>query len=101
MRLAVPILLLLAPALGGCVPMMAASAVGMAAQGAQGRPVSNEQLQPKARETCSAEAARYGAVHVIDVEQAAPDHADPLSRLPLLRPAAIRRLQASLCDASR
>ncbi len=41
----------------------------MAAQGARGRPVSNEALQPQAREACSARAAQYGAVHVIDVEQ--------------------------------
>jgi hypothetical protein len=62
-------LLLIAPALSGCVPMMAASAVSMAAEGARGRPVSNEGLQPQAREACSAQAARYGAVNVIDVEQ--------------------------------
>jgi hypothetical protein len=66
-----PILLLLVPALGGCVPVMAASAVGMAAQSAQGRPVSNEYLHPQAREACSAQAAQFGTVHVIDVEQAA------------------------------
>jgi hypothetical protein len=48
---------------------MAVSALGMAAQGARGRPVSNEALHPQAREACSAQAARYGAVHVIDVEQ--------------------------------
>jgi hypothetical protein len=48
---------------------MAVSALGMAAQSARGRPVSNEALQPQAREACSAQAARYGAVHVIDVEQ--------------------------------
>jgi hypothetical protein len=66
-----PILLLFGPVLSGSVPAMAASAVGMAAQGAQGRPVSNEHLQPQAREACSAQAAPYGTVHVIDVEQAA------------------------------
>jgi hypothetical protein len=59
-------------ALGGCLPMMAASAVGMAAQSARGRPVGNEQLRPAARDACSAEAAQYGAVHVIDVQQASP-----------------------------
>jgi hypothetical protein len=58
-----------APGLSGCIAGMAASAVGMAARGAQGRPVSNEMLQPQAREACSAQAAHYGAVHVIDVEQ--------------------------------
>jgi hypothetical protein len=65
----VGLLLLVAPALGGCVPMMAASALGMAARSAQGRPVSTEQLQPQAREQCTARAAQYGTVHIIDVEQ--------------------------------
>ena len=45
------------------------SALGMAANSARGRPVSNEELKPQAREQCSAQAAKYGAVHVIDVEQ--------------------------------
>ena len=57
------------PLLGGCVASMAVSALGMAAQSARGRPVSNEALQPQAREQCSAQAAQYGAVNVIDVEQ--------------------------------
>lgn len=60
-----------APALAGCVPMMAASAAGMAARSAQGRPASNEALQPGAREACSVRAAQYGTVHIIDVEQRA------------------------------
>src|SRR5436853_288365 len=69
-RLSGPFLFLpLTLALGGCVPMMAASAVGMVAQQARGRPVSNEGLQPQARDACSAQASHYGAVHVIDVEQ--------------------------------
>lgn len=63
------LLLLVAPALSGCLPMMAASAVGMAAQSARGRPVSNEALQAQAREQCSANAAHFGTVNVIDVEQ--------------------------------
>jgi hypothetical protein len=58
-----------APALSGCLPMMAVSAASMAARAAQGKPTSNEGLQPQARDACSAEAAKYGAVHVIDVEQ--------------------------------
>jgi hypothetical protein len=57
------------PALGGCVPMMAASAVSMVGQAAEGRPVSNEALQPEARDACMAQAARYGTVNLIDVEQ--------------------------------
>jgi hypothetical protein len=66
-----PILLLILPAISGCVPMMAVSAASMVARSAQPKPVSNEALQPKAREACSAQAAQYGAVHVIYVEQPA------------------------------
>jgi hypothetical protein len=57
------------PALAGCLPMMAVSAASMAAQGAAGTPVSNAELQPNARDACTARAAPYGEVHVIDVEQ--------------------------------
>ena len=53
----------------GCVAGMAASAVGMAARSAQGRPASNEHLKPAATQECSARAAPYGTVHIIDVEQ--------------------------------
>lgn len=49
--------------------MMAASAVSMVGQAAEGRPVSNEALQPQARDACTAQAAQYGTVTVIDVEQ--------------------------------
>lgn len=56
-------------ALGGCVPMMAASAVSMAASGARGAPVSNAHLAPAAEAACRQRAAAHGAVHVIDVEQ--------------------------------
>jgi hypothetical protein len=49
--------------------MMAASAAGMAVQASQGTPVDNQALQPQARAACSAQAAQYGAVHVIDVQQ--------------------------------
>jgi hypothetical protein len=61
--------LTMAPVLGGCVPMMALSAAQMVGQAAQGTPKDNQQLQPNARQACSAMAAQYGAVNVIDVEQ--------------------------------
>jgi len=66
-----PLILLpaLASALGGCVPMMAVSAASMAVEGAAGTPVGNASLGPQAREDCSAQAAQYGTVNVIDVEQ--------------------------------
>ena len=56
-------------ALGGCVAGMAASAISMAARSAQGRPASNEHLKPDAEKACSAQAAQYGVVRIIDVEQ--------------------------------
>jgi hypothetical protein len=68
-RLTLLVLLSPIPALGSCVPMMAASAVSMVGEAAEGRPVSNEALQPQARDACTAQAARYGTVAVIDVEQ--------------------------------
>jgi hypothetical protein len=61
------------PVLAGCVPMMAASAVTTVARSAQGRPVSNEGYQSTARDQCTAQAAQYGAVNVIDVEQHSVD----------------------------
>ena len=71
MKLSTKLLLLAAamPALSGCVAGMAASAIGMAARSARGTPVGNEALQPQARAACEAQAARYGTVHIIDVEQ--------------------------------
>lgn len=71
MKRLVPISVLAAasPALTGCLPMMAVSAASMAAQGAEGRPESNAALQPQVRDACSRQAAKYGAVSIIDVEQ--------------------------------
>jgi hypothetical protein len=62
-------LLGMVPLVSGCVPMMAASALSAAAQKAQGTPTDNQSLQPQAREACTAQAAQYGSVHIIDVEQ--------------------------------
>jgi len=59
--------------LGGCVAGMVASAAGMAMNAAKGHPQSNAQLQPAAQAACSARAAQYGAVHVIDVVQQSVD----------------------------
>lgn len=56
--------------LGGCLPMMAAKAVGMAASGARGAPASNAHLASTAEAACKQLAAPHGTVHVIDVQQA-------------------------------
>lgn len=64
--------LLLLP-LGGCVAGMVAGAAGMAAREAQGAPQSNAAYLPQARAACTARAAAYGEVKVIDVAQEAID----------------------------
>jgi hypothetical protein len=56
-------------AVAGCLPMMAASAVDTVARASQKAPVSNEQLAPQARDACTVQAAQYGTVNIIDVEQ--------------------------------
>jgi len=56
-------------ALGGCAAGIAASAVGMAVRSARSEPRSNAHLGSMAARACSAHAAQYGTVHVIDVEQ--------------------------------
>jgi len=66
--LAVPFLAA-ALALGGCVAGIASSAVGMAVRSAKGEPEGNQHLQPAARQACTAEASKHGAVHIIDVQQ--------------------------------
>jgi hypothetical protein len=57
------------PLLSACVAGMAASAISMAAKSGQRAPLSNQELQPQAREACTARAAQYGTAHVIDVVQ--------------------------------
>jgi hypothetical protein len=58
--------------LGGCLPMLAASAVSTVVRSAQGTPQGNAHLASTAAEQCSARAAQYGVVNVIDVQQATP-----------------------------
>jgi hypothetical protein len=62
-----------AMAVSGCVAGMVASAAGMAMQSARGTPQSNEHLQPRAVAACSARAAPYGTVKIIDVVQQSVD----------------------------
>ncbi|MEN2785720.1 hypothetical protein ACFOKI_11085 [Sphingomonas qilianensis] len=64
-------LLISTVSLGGCVAGIATSAVGMAVRGTRAAPQDNSALAPNARDACSAQAARYGAVHIIDMQQVA------------------------------
>ena len=67
--LLVPVPLVCAITLSGCMASLAASALGAAANSAQGKPQSNEHLQTEARQACSSHAGRYGTPRIIDVEQ--------------------------------
>ena len=59
--------------LGGCVAGIATSAVGMAVRSARGEPENNAALSPTAVQACTARAAPYGAVKLIDMQQVAVD----------------------------
>ncbi len=56
-------------AVAGCLPMMAASAVDTVARASQKAPGGNGELAPQARDACTVQAAQYGTVNIIDVEQ--------------------------------
>ena len=66
-------LLLATVPLGGCVAGLATSAVGMAVRSARGEPQDNAALLPTAVQACSARAAPYGTVKVIDKQQVSID----------------------------
>ncbi len=68
-KLLLPLLLGGSLALGGCAASLAASAVSAAMRSAQGRAPSNEHLTLEAAQACRAQAAQYGEVQVIDIEQ--------------------------------
>ena len=69
-KIALPLLLLAAPALGGCA-LQAAMAASQLARYATAEPVhpSLAHLEPAATEACSKQAGQYGSVFVLDVEQ--------------------------------
>ena len=72
-KIALSLILLATPALGGCAAQAALAAVQLVRSlPEQDRP-SNAHLKPAATEACTQRAARYGSVHLIDVEQRGPD----------------------------
>jgi len=69
----VPLILLAAPALGGCALQAALLAADLAQYVPQSEGPSNAHLKPAATEACTRQAAQHGSVHVIDVEQRRAD----------------------------
>ena len=74
-KLLLPLLLIAAPSLGGCVASIAASAVTAAVQAARKPTDPNADPGPLALEACRARAAQEGEVRIIDVERRSPTSA--------------------------
>jgi hypothetical protein len=72
-KIALPLILLATPLLGGCAVQAAMIAADIAQDIPRSQGPSNAHLKPQAREACSQQAARYGSVYVVDVEQRYPD----------------------------
>ena len=72
-KIAVPLILLAAPALGGCAAQALLMAAQLANQIPQPQRASNAHLKPAASQACTQRAAQYGSVHIIDVEQRRAD----------------------------
>lgn len=63
------LILLAAPGLGGCAVQAALAAAELAPHIRAPQGPSNAHLTPAAREACTAQAAQYGSVYIVDVEQ--------------------------------
>ncbi len=72
-RIGLSLILLATPALGGCVVGAALTAAELAQYAPQRRGPSNAHLKPTATEACTQQAAQYGSVYVVDVEQRRTD----------------------------
>ena len=67
------LLVLAAPALGGCALQAAMAAAQLAEYLPETERRSNAHLRPTAVDACTQRAAQYGSVHIIDVEQRRAD----------------------------
>jgi hypothetical protein len=72
-KILLPLILLAAPALGGCAlqAAMMAAELGPQIRGPLGP--SNAHLKPNATQACTQRAAQHGSVYIVDVEQRRSD----------------------------
>ncbi len=63
------LLLLAAPALGGCALQAALVAADLAQQLPRHEGPSNAHLQPAATQACTQQAGQHGSVYIVDVDQ--------------------------------
>jgi hypothetical protein len=72
-KIQLALLLFAAPLTGGCALQAALLAADIAQDIPRAKGPSNAHLQPQAREACTRQAAQYGSVYVVDVQQRAVD----------------------------
>ncbi|HVM38081.1 MAG TPA: hypothetical protein VM265_06820 [Sphingomicrobium sp.] len=72
-KIALSLLLLATPALGGCAVQAALAAAELAGNLPQSKGPSNAHLRPEATRACTERAAQHGTVYLVDVEQRRPD----------------------------
>ena len=72
-KILLPLLLLVAPALGGCALQAALVASELARHVRTPAGASNAHLKPAATQACTQQAAQYGSVFIVDVEQRRAD----------------------------
>ena len=72
-KILLPLLLLATPALGGCAVQAALAAAQLAQYIPEPTGPSNAHLTPTATEACTRQAAQYGSVYVVGVEQRRKD----------------------------
>jgi len=63
------LILAAAPVLGGCALQAAVLAADLAGDIPRSQGPSNAHLKPAASEACTRQAARYGSVYIVDVQQ--------------------------------
>ena len=72
-KILLPLILLAAPALGGCALQAAMMAAELAPQIQGPMGTKNAHLKPQAQRECTQRAAQYGSVYIVDVEQRRAD----------------------------
>ena len=72
-KVLLPIILLAAPALGGCALQAAMLAADIAPEIRAPLGPNNEHLKPQATNACTQRAAQHGSVYIVDVEQRRSD----------------------------
>ena len=72
-KIALSLLLIATPALGGCALQAAMAAAQLVQYIPEPERPSNAHLKPAASQACTQRAAPYGSVHIIDVEQRSAD----------------------------